>query len=268
MRSLASSVILVALVPVLAHAVENPGINFAWNNCLGVGDAASNINYACDGSRNGQPYRAVFSFVQPVPIDSFVGVQGTLDFTAGTPTLPDWWTLAVSGAGPPGPDCRDGNFDYPASFLGVGDASCMNPWVNAHTGGGWAFWYQNKADNPWTPTPWPGYGRIRFAFARDTTTHLDGGGHYIGGVFTIDTWKDVDTGEAVCSGCSLPACLAMTELSIYQVSGSPPQDIFTFNAPATRQYITWQGGNVGGNGCPGAVPVRRATWGSIKATYR
>jgi hypothetical protein len=47
-----------------------------------------------------------------------------------------------------------------------------------------------------------------------------------------------------------------------------PQDVFVLTTASTRQYITWQGGSVGGAECSLAVPVRRATWGSIKATYR
>ena len=60
---------------------------------------------------------------------------------------------------------------YPGSFIGVGGATCRNPWANANTGGGWAFWYQSKFGG--ASPPWPGYGGIKFAFARDTGTHLD-----------------------------------------------------------------------------------------------
>jgi hypothetical protein len=40
------------------------------------------------------------------------------------------------------------------------------------------------------------------------------------------------------------------------------------NMPQERQFVTWQGGGIGGNGCPLEVPVKRATWGAIKAIYR
>jgi hypothetical protein len=33
-----------------------------------------------------------------------------------------------------------------------------------------------------------------------------------------------------------------------------------------RQHVTWQGG--GGVPCPAATPVKKSTWGSIKAIYR
>jgi len=236
-----------------------PGINLSWNNCLGVGSAAANVSYACDGSRDGQSFRIVFSFIAPATMDHFVGIQAILDFTAGTSTLPDWWTLGFSSAGSPGPGCRDGNVTYPVSFAGVGDATCLNPWNGANTGGGWAYYYQNWGDDPSSPSPRSGYGRIKLGFARDTEAHLDSGLHYLAGVILIDNVGDVDLGNGICAGCSLGAALEMPQLELYQVAGSPPQDIFQLCAPGTRSSITWQGG---------VVPVHGTTWGRIKTTYR
>jgi len=250
---------LLAFSAALAHA--QGGVNLAWNNCLGVGTATDNINYACDGSRNGVPFKGVFSFTSPATMDFFVGIQGVLDFRTDQATLPDWWKLGVG-------DCRDGNFFYPGSFTGVGNTTCTNPWAGANNGGGFAYYYQNKGNDPLTPTPWVGYGRIKIAFARDTEKHLDSGAQYLAGVFTLDTNGDIDVGSGVCAGCALPACLVMNQIELYQVSLSPPQDVFVISNAATRQYITWQGGNVGGTGCPLEVPSRNVTWGSIKALYR
>ena len=78
----------------------------------------------------------------------------------------------------------------------------------------------------------------------------------------------MDTGNGVCTGCSLPACLVLSEIAVYQEVDALPQDVFILTTPSTRQYITWQGGSLGGAECSLEVPVRRATWGSIKATYR
>jgi hypothetical protein len=250
------SMALIAFGASLAHA--QGGINLAWNNCLGVGTHAVNVDYACDGSRNGIPYRGVFSFTSPATMDEFVGIQGVLDFRTPEPTLPDWWKLGVG-------DCREGNFNYPAAFTGIGNTTtCLNPWTGANTGGGWAYYFQNKGDHPDTPTPWPGYGRIKFAFARDNSKHLDAGVHYVAGVWTLDTFGD----DGTCAGCALPACLVQNSVELYQVSGSPPQDIYYISDAATRQYITWQGGAIGGSGCPLEVPAKNVTWGSIKALYR
>ena len=259
MRPLWYSVLLViaaASPPTSAWAAPYaPYINVAWNNCLGVGNGAQDVSFACDGSRHGQPFRGVISFIAPATCDSFVGVQMTIDLSAdGTfpdpSVLPDWWRLRNG-------ECREGNFSYPASFAGVGDATCLNPWANANrTGGGYDY------------TSGTSRAHIRFAFARDTPTHLDEGKHYIAGVFEIDTWKDVGTGDEVCVGCAQAACLVVSEVGVYQVVGTPPQDAFILNAAATRNFISWQGGDIGGYGCPAALPVRRVTWGAIKAIYR
>jgi len=250
-----------ALVLITAVASAQPGdVRLRWNNCFGVGTNAQNKNYACDGSANGLPFKGVFSFVAPVSMNQFVGVQGVMDFTAGTNPLPDWWKLGVG-------DCRDQNFAYPLAFTGIGNTTCVNPWIGGNTGGGFAYYFQNKGDNPTTPTPWPGYGRIKFAFARDTEKALIGGTHYVAGVWSLDTFNDIDTGGGVCAGCELPACLVMNSVELYQTSGAPPQDIFYLNGSANN-WITWQGGAVGGAGCPASTPVQNKTWGSVKALYR
>jgi hypothetical protein len=33
-------------------------------------------------------------------------------------------------------------------------------------------------------------------------------------------------------------------------------------------YVVWQGGAIGGVGCPGATPTINRTWGQLKASYR
>jgi hypothetical protein len=246
-----------ALLMFAVSVASAQDVRLRWNNCFGVGTNAINKNYLCDGSLNGVPQRGVFSFTSPASMNEFVGIQGVLDFTTTEAQLPDWWRLGVG-------ECREGNFNYPGSFTGVGNTTtCLNPWTGANTGGGWAYYYQNKGDNPDTPTPWPGYGRIKFAFARDNSKVLVNGTHYVAGVFSIDTFGD----DGSCAGCALPACLVQNSVELYQVSGSPPQDIYYLSAGA-NSYITWQGGAVPGSGCPGSTPSKSKTWGSVKALYR
>lgn len=255
----------VVLTVGIASAQGTPGdVHLRWNNCFGVGTNAVNKNYACDGSLNGAPFKGVFSFVAPVSMNQFVGIQGVMDFTTGANPLPDWWKLGVG-------DCRDGNFSYPLAFTGIGNTTCVNPWVGGNTGGGFAYYFQNKGDDPVSPTPWPGYGRIKVAFARDSEKALVGGVHYVAGVWSLDTFNDVDTGAGVCAGCEQPACLVMNSVELYQTAGAPPQDIFYLNGGVgghATDFITWQGGAVGGQGCPLSTPAKNKTWGSVKALYR
>jgi hypothetical protein len=39
-------------------------------------------------------------------------------------------------------------------------------------------------------------------------------------------------------------------------------------APLTSNFVTWQGGAIGGAGCPGATPAQNRTWGQVKSIYR
>jgi len=264
MKPIRPIVLAFALLSVAASA-HAQGINLAWNNCITQGASAADKAYACDGSANGIPFRVVMSFIAPANLGNFVGIQGVVDVrSSNADPLPDWWKLGIG-------ECRDGNFTFPASLTGVGTGTtgvCRNPWVGANTGGGFAWYTENKGDNPETPTPSPGWGRVKVAFARDTETSLTQGQQYMVGAFTLDTFNDIDSGSGECVGCSTPACLVLNQVELYQTVGSPGGDILVLNTNGTRQHVTWQGGAIGGNGCPLETPTRRTTWGSLKSTYR
>jgi hypothetical protein len=242
-----------------ASLASAQGLNLAWNNCITIASSSADKSYACDGSANGNAFRVVMSFVSPGNFDHFVGIQAVVDVRASTLTvLPDWWKLGIG-------ECRDGNFNFPASLTGVGNtASCRNPWAGGNTGGGFQYYTEAKDGVPSNP----GWGRIKLAFARDTETALVSGTQYIAGAFNIDSFNDIDSGSGVCAGCALPACMVLNQVELYQTVGSPGGDIITLNTAGTRQHVTWQGGAVGGAGCPIVSPTRNVTWGSIKAIYR
>ncbi len=52
-----------------------------------------------------------------------------------------------------------------------------------------------------------------------------------------------------------------------QPAGSPGGSPIV-NSPLTSNYVTWQGGAIGGADCPGATPTLIRTWGAIKSLYR
>jgi len=244
----------------LAHAQ----LNLAWNNCITQGAAAVDKVYACDGSGNGTPFRVVMSFIAPANLDHFVAVTAGLDVRASTlPTLPDYWKLGLG-------ECRDGNFTFPAALTGVGTGTtgaCRNPWAGGGLGGGFLYSSETRITEI-GPVPAPGWGRMTLAFARDSESQLIQGQQYLAGAFTLDTFNDVDSGAGVCAGCALPACIVFNSLELNQSVGSPGGDIIILTGADVRNFITWQGGAVGGNGCPLEVPTRNVTWGSIKAIYR
>jgi hypothetical protein len=228
-------------------------INVAWNNCITETNASDNIAYACDGSRNGLPFRCVVSVIPPVSVPAFVGAQVVIDIYGGTgPSthplgpLPDFWRL---GSG----ECRDGFLLMPVSTFGTGGSSCLNPWTGANTGGGYQ--YTSSSDQ----------ARLVLVFARDTQTALTGGQQYVAVVFGLDTWKDTDTGYGECPGCCSSMALVANNVTLYQLT--PGNDVTLFTQ-ADRNWVTWQ--STDGNHQPGCAPtpVRRGTWGSIKATYR
>jgi len=244
----------------IAHAQ----LNMAWNNCITQGTAAADKAYACDGSANSTPFRAVMSFIAPANLDHFVAISAGVDVRASTlPTLPDFWKLGVG-------ECRDGNLAFPVSLNGVGTGTtgvCRNPWAGGQLGGGYSYTSESRITEV-GPVPVPGWGRMVLAFARDTEAQLIQGQQYLAGAFTLDTFNDIDSGSGVCAGCALPACIVFNSLEINQTSGSPGGDIIILTTTDVRSFITWQGGAIGGSGCPLSVPTRNVTWGSIKAIYR
>jgi hypothetical protein len=251
-------VIAVVAVGTLVTAPAHAQINVAWNNCITETNASDNIAYACDGSRNGLPYRCVVSVIPPITLTAFVGVEVAVDIYGGTgPSdhplgpLPDFWRL---GSG----ECRDGVLTVPTTTMfGVGGSSCLNPWLGAgNTGGGYQ--YTSSAN----------YARLLIDFARDTRTEMIGGQQYWAVVFTLDTWKDTDAGYGECPGCCSSMALVANSVGLYQITGTPPQDIVILNTQAQRNWVTWQSTDNGHQPGCAPTPTRRSTWGSIKATYR
>lgn len=245
-----------ALLVLTASIASAQGINYAWKNCLGTGTganiAAANLNYLCDESLAGIPQKLVLSFTSPASMNQFVGMQAVIDMQTAAPSLPDFWRLGVG-------ECREGVFVFPSGFTGVGNTTCTNPYT-AQTGGGyqWNSGVSNAAR-----------ARLQLAFADANERVLVGGRHYIAGVGTLDLTMDLGFGE--CTGCLEPACIVVNELSLYQTAGAPGGDVFYLNGPATRNYVTWQGGAINNNpdnGCPSGTPAKKATWGGVKSLYR
>jgi hypothetical protein len=263
---LATIALALTLAPIaVAHA--QGGINLAWNNCITQANAAENIQYACDGSAHGTPFKLVASFVTPnmfvtpTGLPAVVGIEMEIDIgiPASSDPLPDWWRYTLSSvADPPSPpQCRDGNLVYPGDDTGVGTGAtgaCPNPWANAITNGFFAY-DLNFGGNP-------ARARIRTYFARSTPIALAVSQQYLGGVISMDTFRDVDTGSGTCAGCCQPMLLTLSRVKIFQVAGSQYGDIFFLTDPAPRNYVWWNQQTCG------AVPTRSTTWGAIKATYR
>lgn len=242
-------VLLSSALLVLTASLASAQVNLSWNNCINVGTAAMNKNYACDGSANGSAHKAVMSWKEPIGMSQFVGIQAVIDIQTSSPILPDFWRRGLS-------ECADGNVIFPGSLSGLGNATCFNVWAGANTGGGYD--YASGFGGP-------ARARLRVVFARDFPTSTTYGQHYLGGSVELDTFKDVDTGFGECAGCQVPACLVLNSLELFQVAGSLPVDQYTMSNADIRNWITWQGGDPS---CVGATPTKNKTWGSVKSMYR
>lgn len=263
---LARSLVFIVLILVPAAAHSQSGINLSWNNCITEASAAANIQYACDGSRNGVPFKLVASFISPIDLPRFVAGMLIIDVSmpGADPPLPDWWryqrTFPSSGL----PECRDGNLNFPASNTGVGTGTtgaCQSPWLGGFLGGG--LQYNNHGDD--ASGPFAGdhdKARMLVSYARSNAFPVVANQQYHWGVIEMDSYGDVATeNQLVCQGCSQPVLITLVSVELDQEAGAPGGDVNYLTSPATRNYVWWQQ-----NGTP--VPTRKTTWGSIKATYR
>jgi hypothetical protein len=237
MKALATIALLVAL-PVTAFAGDG-GLNLSWNKC-DTSPASLDRSDACDGNTGLNP---VFtgSFRPTFSVQQFDGVEAVLDIVWGGTSEPDFWSssacpaLQVIFKNPvPSSPCAPNLFDPNASGGGYRD-DIVTP--NHHR---WTLDWMTGASTPPSVTP----GNLYAAFA-----------------FTVFV-----SNPPSCAGCSVPACLTFTQLSVYdRIPDLHVAGVLT--DVDVRNAITWQGGAVGG-GCPGATPSVDHTWGAVKALYR
>ena len=264
MISIKRFLFLVLALALTASTSSAQGIDLAWHDCITQPSAAQNVSYACDGGSEGVPYRLVVSFVSPANLEHFVAADVELNFRANvSQPVPDWWRIGVG-------ECREGAMALDATLTGIGTGAtgaCRNPWLGSPIGGGYQWDDQGTSNGGGGFIP--GWAKLKIAVARETETTLEAGQRYVAAVVTLDP-RPLASAEESCSGCELPACLALHEVALYQSAGQvPPQyDGYYLRTVGIRLFVTWQGGSIGGNGCPLEAPVRNTTWGAIKANYR
>jgi len=250
-------------------SIARAQINLAWNDCITQVSAAENLQYACNGSRNGVPFKLVASFIPPNDLPRFVAGMLIIDVSmpGADPPLPDWWRYQRAFPSSGIPECRDGNLIFPTSNNGVGtgtSGACQNPWLGGFTGGG--LQYNNHGDD--ASGIFAGdhdKARMLVSFARSNAFTMVGNQQYHFAVIEIDSYGDVATEDhSVCQGCCQPVLITLVSVELDQEAGAPGGDVIYLTTPATRNYVWWQQ-----NGCNGdAVPTRKSSWGAIKATYR
>lgn len=225
----------------------NEGLSIGWGDCrTSPGTGADNRNFGCGLSINDMPIYAAVRLAAPV--DSVISVELVVDVALADVTLPPWWHMEPGGChGSP-----------PGWGAGLADAasSCPDAWAGAASASiqGWL---------PGTPGGSANHGRLLAAVATfpGTLATLQAGDPQV-----LSRLALRGDNTLTCSGCTTPACLVFNSIIIRRLPGSVPEEIvlWTEEFPGSARVV-WQGGS--GADCQ-AVPVRRSTWGAVKALYR
>jgi hypothetical protein len=230
----------VACVPSRTHAQ----VNLAWNACLGSATASEYVAYACDGSRDGIPFRLAMSFKLPNAVMTW-GTLAIVEFQSPDGSLPDYWRLYSTG-------CRGGILT--ASSGGAAAGICSPAWpAGVQTP-------LVSASNASTSTV---LAQVLIATGDACNTYPLAPGTYSAGQVLIDPILDVDTGFGACAGCAKEICIRLRSVEVLAPCAGPE---LILTGPADRDYVHWQGPTPGL--CAGATPTRNRTWGAIKAIYR
>jgi hypothetical protein len=227
------------------------GMNLYWNDCS-AGSVSTNKNFACNTNSGSQTL--VASFDPPAGITRLVGSQATIAIgTASTP-LASWWQLGPVG-------CRAGSmslsFDFPAP-------QCADYWAGAANG---SFAFTLETGNPER-------ARIDVSMGVSETAAgpVEPGTEYY--LFKLILDRAGTVGAGSCGGCVDPACIVLVDVQLLQPAGTPGGNPMISN-PLTSNFVTWQGGAIGGAGCLCMADqsqcrdaVQDRTWGAIKSLYR
>jgi len=216
-----------------------PGVNLIWGKCSTLAAGGQNFANPCDGLGGGLKVLQG-DFRAANAINDFAACDGVIDIGFSTNT-PDFWKLASGG-------CNAGAMA--TTTPGIVAVVCPTSLYDASTFG--SLVYEN-------PTP----SRLRVR-----VTQVNGGapsaviaGQMYPGVALS---MDMDAGAA-CAGCADPACLVLNNIT---VSGFITTEVESISATDVRNFTTYNGGAVGGAGCPAATPSHNSTWGQVKSLYR
>jgi len=266
---------LLALTASLALAA--PGLDIKWSGAtgasycpLGAGNATDAAD-PCDA--NDGAHNFSMAFKAPAGLTKVVSETFLVDVQTSAPVLPQWWHLEDRNDGlgiPAGCRGQDAGIAAPSSFSfntsrSIGTTTlCKDYWAGAQSG-----------TTVWNPgVGGPNRTRLYGVFARGSASAgaLTADQEYYAGTGSFDTNHAIPDATTqpptqLCDGCLLPACIVWNYLILQQPAGTPGGDA-TITTGNLFQFMTWQGGQVGGSGCPAATPTKKATWGQVKSLYR
>jgi hypothetical protein len=249
-KTLAMTCTLLALTAGIAAAGPG-GLNLGWDDCGGL-PATLNRAFACNANSGvGTSSTLVGSFVASCCITQATSNEIVVDVQTPGATLTPWWNMRTGA--PVG--CRSGALTASYSFT-AGPFTCYDYW------GGAAFGSVSS------DAPIGNRVRLKGLVALPPTSPRVGpiveGTETYSFKFIISAAKT--TGLGACAGCSSGACILLNTIKVLQPVGNPGGTKF-ISAPATRNFVTWQGG-IPATDCQLATPAKNTTWGSIKTFYR
>jgi len=234
-----------ACSPPRVHAATGPsGVNLGWGQCLADGGFA-NRTFACDTNTGSETL--VGSFVTGSDLPAVDGVEIVLELQAATATLPAWWDFKNVGS------CRV-------------DALTLSPWTTGTNCPDWSTPQVAGGIGAYqVGTVLPNRARLLMVLAVPPSDARSLAGDTEYAAFGLAISHERTNGAGACAGCLVPVCLVLTRLGVHQSASS---QMLQLQNPLVSDYVLWQGGAIGGLGCPGAVPARRSTWGGVKSLYR
>lgn len=242
-RSLLSILAGALLIAHAASPIRAAGIAIGWHDCRPpAGGGFNGQNYGCTSNIITLPLFA--SFTLAAAVDSVWAMELVVDVDVATDALPAWWHMEPGG-------CRANAWAADASLAG----SCIDAWngKGAAVAQGWI---------PGQPGASARHGRLLVAASvlPEDAVALDADAPYTAARILLRTNNTTD-----CEGCLIPACLVFNSLLLRRLPGSSVEEVVLSGAEsAGSNMVTWQGA---GADCQ-SVPVRRSTWGAVKALYR
>jgi len=220
------------------------GLSLGWGDCRAAGGPGTDLlHFGCATTSNELPLFP--GFVLAATVDSVISMELVIDVDVAADPLPDWWRTDAG-------QCRAGGWSADIEA----PPSCVDAWntLGVASFQGWI------AGTPGGSTH---HGRLLVAAAAvpGTLAKLDPGVPYTACRVLLRT-----NNTATCAGCDVPACLMLNSLLIRRAPGSSVEEIL-LSAPESPglTFVHWQSDT--GADCQ-SVPVRRTTWGAVKALYR
>ena len=265
-----------ALLALTASIASATGVDLNWNNCLN--NAARRVQdntFVCGETSPGAAdgnlqqfsmYGSVRTGVNIVGVKSW---QADVDIQTASATLDPWWDMVGGG-------CRQGSIGF--VFVGFPSAEisgCNGGLMNASPA---ALGASNYIEGPAAPPAGAGGpNRARFSMLVSRTSGITAVGTTkyalfkatVDSRFTVLDPTDPQNGDHQCAGCQDQACLVLNHVNVQTDPGASTADGNNhYYTQEIADFVTWQGGVIGGQGCPAATPTKKATWGQVKSLYR